>query len=32
MSGGKTRKFDTLVKLFHAISRTICWPDYRTTY
>jgi len=34
MSFEKTRKLDTLAKLFQAMrSRThICWQDYRTTY
>jgi len=33
MSGEKTRKLDSLAKLFQAMrSTTICWQDYRTTY
>jgi len=33
MSGEKTRKIETLAKLFQALrSRTICWQDYRTRY
>jgi len=29
MSGEKTRKLDTLVKLFQAMrSKTICWQEY----
>jgi len=33
MSDEKTRKIDTLAKLFQAMrsSRSICWIDYRTT-
>jgi len=33
MTGEKTKKLDTFVKLFQAMrSRTICLQDYRTTY
>jgi len=33
MSGEKTRKLDTLAKVFQAVrSITTCWQDYRTTY
>jgi len=33
MSGEKTRKIGTFVKLFQAMkSRIRCWQDYRTTY
>jgi len=33
LSGEKTRKLDTLTKIFQAMrSRTICWQDYQTTY
>jgi len=33
MIGGKTRKLDTLAKLFQAMrSRTVCLQEYRTTY
>jgi len=32
MSGEKTRKLDTIAKLFQAMrSRTKCWYDYQTT-
>jgi len=33
MSGEKTRKLDTLAKLFQAVRiATIYWQNYRTTY
>jgi len=32
MNGEKTKKLDTLAKLFQAMrSRNICWQDYRTS-
>jgi len=33
MSGEKTRKFDTLAKLFQAVrSRSVYWQDYRAAF
>jgi len=33
MSGERTRKLDTLAKLFQAVrSSIVYWQDYRTTY
>jgi len=31
MSDEKSRKLDTLAKVFQAM-RSICWQDYRTAY